>query len=75
MSELWTVHGYERTAIMMRVEADSEEEAIEKAKAGDYSDVDSDPGPRLLRPAWNATRGWHHGHVNRSYRTPADGGA
>jgi hypothetical protein len=58
---LWTVEGFERTTILMRVEADSAEEAVEKAVRGDYSDVDSEPGPRLLRPAWTASPGWHHG--------------
>jgi hypothetical protein len=51
---IWTVTGYERTTKMMRVEADSEEEAIEKAQAGDYSHVDTEPGPTLLRPKWTA---------------------
>lgn len=55
MSRVWTVEGYERTTRMMRVEADSEEEAIEKALAGEYS------GPTLTRPAWTASEGWAHG--------------
>jgi len=32
---------------------------IEFAKAGSYSDVDSEPGPRLMRPNWTAEPGWH----------------
>lgn len=55
---VWTVEGYERTSRMMRVEADTETEAIEIAKAGGFDDVDTEPGPALFRPAWTATRGW-----------------
>ncbi len=55
---VWTVTGYERTTVMLRVEAETEAEAIEKAKAGEYDDVDSEPGPRLMRPAWEARKGW-----------------
>jgi len=51
---IYTVIGYERTTRMMRVEADSEDEAIEKAKAGDYDWVDTEPGPMLHRPKWTA---------------------
>jgi len=61
MARTWTVTGYERTTIMMRVEADTAEEAIELAKLGAYTDVDSEPGPRLLRPAWVAHEGWSNG--------------
>lgn len=48
----YIVTGYERISVMMTVEADSEEEAIDKAKAGDYIHVDTEPGPRVYRPAW-----------------------
>ena len=59
--KVWTVEGFQRTTIMMRVEADTEEEAVEKAKAGDYDTVDSEPGPKLLRPNWTAREGWAYG--------------
>jgi hypothetical protein len=59
-ARVWTVTGYERTTVMMRVEAETEVEAIEKAQRGEYNDVDSEPGPRLLRPAWDAVPGWRH---------------
>ena len=63
---IYTVIGYERITKMMRVEADSEEEAIEKAKAGDYSDIDTEPGPSLLRPTWYIEReGWVHGNTGK----------
>lgn len=65
---IWTVTGYQRTTIMMRVEADTEEEAIQKAKDGHYSAVDSEPGPRLLRPAWDAYKGWAYGVPGRAHR-------
>lgn len=55
----YTVIGYERTVRMMRVDADSEDEAVEKAKRGDFDAVDTEPGPYLMRPAWRATEGWH----------------
>lgn len=65
MSKVWTVTGYQRTAVMMRVEAETEAEAIEKAKRGQYDDVDSEPGPRLMRPAWDAREGWAYGRSAR----------
>jgi hypothetical protein len=65
---IWTVTGYERTAVMMRVEANSEEEAIEKAKRGDYDDADSEPGPKLMKPAWTADVGWPYGRGNSARR-------
>lgn len=55
---VYTVHGSERTYIWMRVEADSPEEAVEKAMRGEYTDADTDPGPKLFRPAWRAEEGW-----------------
>ena len=58
---IYTVTGYERTTRMMRVEADSPEEAIEKAHAGDYSSVDTEPGKTLHRPKWYAVEGWPYG--------------
>jgi hypothetical protein len=54
----YTVTGYHRTIKMMRVEAESEEEAVEKAMRGEYDDVDTDPGPDLYRPKWTAEEGW-----------------
>ena len=48
----YTVIGYERTTKMMRVEADSEDEAIEKAMRGGYDVVDTEPGPCVYRPKW-----------------------
>jgi hypothetical protein len=53
---VYTVIGYERTTRMMQVEADSEEEAIIKAKAGDYFDVDTEPGPCIFTPKWRVER-------------------
>lgn len=53
----WVVTGYERISVMMEVEAETAEEAIEKAKAGDYGNVDSEPGKRVYRPAWIAEPG------------------
>jgi hypothetical protein len=58
---IYTVTGYERTTVMMRVEADGPGQAIEKAQRGEYDAVDTEPGPRLLRPAWSATEGWPYG--------------
>ncbi len=55
---VWTVIGYERTTRMMRVQAETEGEAIAKAKAGDFDDVDTEPGPILIRPVWYAEAGW-----------------
>ena len=62
---IYTVNGYERTTRMMKVEADSEEEAVEKAQRGDYDDCDTEPGPSLLRPKWYAHEGWHLGSNRR----------
>jgi len=62
---IYTVVGYERTTRMMRVEADSEEEAVEKALNGGYTDVDTEPGPSLFRPQWYVESvGWHHGRAH-----------
>jgi hypothetical protein len=59
---IYTVIGYERTTRMMCVEADSQEEALVKAHEGDYSDVDTEPGPLLRRPKWFVSHeGWFHG--------------
>lgn len=55
---VWTVHGYRRTDCMFRVEADTEEQAIMEAMAGNYDDVDTEPGPDLKTPKWTASRGW-----------------
>lgn len=55
----YTVTGYVRFAKMMRVEADSREEAIEKAKAGKYDEVDTEPEKLLMRPNWTAVEGSH----------------
>ena len=72
MAKVWTVIGYERTCVMMRVEADTEEEAVELAKAGAYDAVDSEPGPRLMRPAWTASEGWAHGKTSPADRAFAE---
>jgi hypothetical protein len=63
---IYTVHGYERIFVWMRVEADSPEEAVEKAKRGDYDDADSDPDRKLFKPAWPATEGWAFGKSGRA---------
>jgi hypothetical protein len=53
----WVVTGYERIVVMMEVEAETAEEAVDKAKAGDYGNVDSEPGKRVFRPQWTAEPG------------------
>lgn len=53
----WVVTGYERITVMMEVEAETAEEAVEKARTGDYGNVDTDPGPRVYRPSWTARPG------------------
>ena len=63
----WVVTGYERISVMMEVEAESEEEAIQKAKDGDYGNVDSEPGPRVFRPKWDAQPGTVA--ANRGFRS------
>ena len=55
---IWTVNGYQRIQKMMRVEADTEQEAIELAKAGLYEDVDTEPDRDVYSPAWTARKGW-----------------
>lgn len=59
---IYTVTGYQRTTVMMKVEADSPEEAIQKAKDGDYSNADTEPDGWLYRPRWTAEEGWHLGN-------------
>ena len=49
----YTVIGYEKTTRLMIVEADSEEEAIERAWNGEYSDVDTEPGPKCDKEKWS----------------------
>lgn len=56
---VWTVTGFQRTAVMMRVAADSKEDAIEKARAGDYDHADTEPDGWLYRPKWTAQEGNH----------------
>lgn len=63
----WVVTGYERISVMMEVDAVTEEEAIEKAKAGDYGNVDSEPGKRVHSPKWTATPGTVA--ANRGFRS------
>lgn len=58
----YTVYGYERISKFMRVEADSPEEAVEKAKLGDYTNCDIDPGPNVFSPKWHAVEGWLYGN-------------
>lgn len=53
----WVVTGYERITVMMEVEAETEKEAIDKAKDGEYGNVDTEPGPRVNRPKWTAAQG------------------
>lgn len=52
----WAVQGSRRTWVTMQVEADSAEEATQKAKDGQYEDVDTEPGGDLYRPAWTAEK-------------------
>lgn len=52
----WTVEGYRRIKVMMRVLASSREEAIEKARREEYHDVDTEPDCDLDKPAWTARR-------------------
>jgi hypothetical protein len=52
---VWTVYGYRRTDCTFSVEAETAEDAVFEAKAGNYFDVDTEPGPDLMRPAWHAT--------------------
>lgn len=53
----WVVIGYERITVMMEVEAETEADAVMKAMDGDYTNVDTEPGPRVFRPAWKARPG------------------
>jgi len=50
----YIVTGYRRTAVMMTVEAGSEEEAIEKAKAGEYTSADTEPDGDIQLSRWTA---------------------
>jgi len=50
----YLVSGFERTSRMMKVHASSEAEAIKKAQAGDYFDVDTEPGPCIDFKKWTA---------------------
>lgn len=56
---VYTVTGYQRTVVLMKVEADSPEEAIQRAKDGDYTNADTEPNGWLYRPAWTAQEGHH----------------
>ena len=49
---IYHVIGYEQTITRMEVEANTREEALEKAKKGQYIDKDSDPGPDILLNKW-----------------------
>lgn len=57
MVSKWVVTGYERITVMMEIDAETADEAIEKAKAGEYGNVDTEPGPRVFRPQWSARPG------------------
>lgn len=50
----WDVTGYRVTHVMMSVEAETREDALEKAKAGLYLDVDTEPGHDLWPARWIA---------------------
>lgn len=54
MAKNYIVTGYYRTLKYMRVVADSEEEAIKKAKDGEYEILDSDPEGDIYTPKWKA---------------------
>jgi hypothetical protein len=55
-TRVYTVHGYYLTQKTMKVRAETEGEAIEKAKAGEYFDVDTEPGPDVHTPKWTAKK-------------------
>jgi hypothetical protein len=54
MSKMWRVEGYRRIKVWMTVDADTAEEAVQRAKDGGYIDVDTEPDRDLHRPAWSA---------------------
>lgn len=64
----YTVSGYESVLKLMLVEADSEEEALEKAKEGEYVDADTEPGDNIWKNKWKVDSGPH------SKRKDAPGG-
>ncbi len=51
---MFTVHGYHRTAATMKVFARTPQEAIEKAKNGDFLSVVTEPDGQLFKPKWTA---------------------
>lgn len=57
----YMVTGYQRMTIFMRVEADTKAEAMRKARAGEYTGIESEGGPKLLGPRWSVEEGWPHG--------------
>lgn len=54
MSKTFIVQGYYRTSKIMRVVAETEEEAVQKAKEGDYEILDTDPDGDIYTPRWKA---------------------
>jgi hypothetical protein len=52
----WTVSGYRRIKVTMVVEAETAWEAVDKAMAGEYSDVDTEPDKDLKFPVWKARK-------------------
>ena len=50
----WKVEGRHITYKTMWVEADSAEEALEKAKRGEYYMSDTEPGPDINQRNWTA---------------------
>ena len=76
---IYYVSGYEATRNMVYVEADSREEAIEKAWSGDAIEgtQDTEPGPSIWKGKWQAEEGevstGQHGLDRglKTYRTKA----
>lgn len=50
----WTVYGYHLTTRVIRVSAETADEAITLAKEGRGEVIDSEPGPDVYRPKWRA---------------------
>jgi hypothetical protein len=51
---VWNVEGYRRIKVMMKVSAETRGEAIRKALAGDYFDVDTEPDCDIQKSEWTA---------------------
>lgn len=50
----YIVTGYHLTSVFMRVKATNEEEAVQKAKEGDYEVLDTEPAGNIYKPKWTA---------------------